>query len=96
MIATYALRFQGGCSALQDSTRFEFQSGELQGPDPCAGSTPAWTAPLIFKPRCLTVLPRASAGLGRCLSNDSQSRDLTLPTKDAVTPPRFRLVCRKL
>ena len=26
------------------------------GPDLCVGSTPAWTAPLIFEPRCLTVL----------------------------------------
>src|SRR3989442_4445204 len=38
----------------------------------------------------LTVLPRASAGSGRCRPNDSQSRDLTLPATDAVTRPRFR------
>jgi hypothetical protein len=29
---------------------------EPYGPDLCVGSTPAWTAPLIFEPRCLTVL----------------------------------------
>ena len=31
----------------------------------------------IFKEMRRTVLPRACAGLGRCLPNDSQSRDLT-------------------
>jgi hypothetical protein len=28
---------------------------EPHGPDLCVGSTPAWTEPLIFEPRCLTV-----------------------------------------
>src|SRR5438874_8072659 len=41
----------------------------------------------------LTVLARASAGLGGCLPNDSHSRDLTLPATDVkylnaeVRPP---------
>ena len=30
--------------------------GMPDGPGLCVGSTPAWTAPLIFEPRCLTVL----------------------------------------
>ncbi len=33
------------------------------GPDLCARSTPAWTARLIFEPRWLTVLARASLAL---------------------------------
>src|SRR5439155_21558421 len=33
-----------------------FETSESHCPDLGAASTPAWTAPLIFKPKCLTVL----------------------------------------
>ena len=45
-------------------------------------------------PRCLTVLPCAAAGLGRCLLNNSSRVISHCLATDAVTPPRFHCSAR--
>jgi len=49
------------CVVKHPGLRFSYRVPH--GPDLCVGSTPAWTAPLIFEPRCLTVLGRARADI---------------------------------